>query len=207
MWRLRGTFAILMCASAGMAGPLAPCIRAVGSPSGDFLVITDAEFSHPLPAMAERVTLRVIGKETFVNDPNYKVVSPNTYWSSDGWSVVLRKGDSYMSSCPMSLISDNGVFLILLQGYGFDSALRIYRRPEQGHNGVLVRDIALSEIWPEHEWRNQPATVMDGNSPQWFAGGTFEFSSDSRVLIHKTRWGNVVHLHLSDGVVSPWQQR
>jgi hypothetical protein len=199
MRRLLGTLAILTCASAAMAGTPAPCIRAVGSASGDFLVVTDAEFPHELPARAERVTLHVISKETFVDDPNHEVASPNTYWSSGGWSVVLKKGERFMSGCPLSLITANGEFLILLDAYDFDSALRIYRRPEQGYHGVLVRDIALKELWPSDK---QEPTVVTDHTPDWFAGGTFTFSADSHVLIHKTRWGNTVHIHLPDGSVS-----
>ena len=202
MRRLIGTLTFLLCASAAFAGPLSPCFSAVSSASGAFLVITDAEFSHPLPGRADRVTLKVVHGTT------HKVLSSNMYWSSDfvGWSVVLTKDDSFMSPCPMSLISDDGDFLLLLSDDGVDSALRIYRRPERGHTGVQVRDIALKDIWPGqkwHEWQEQHALVMDGSSPEWFEGGTFEFSSDSRVLIHQTRWGNIVHIHLSDGTVSP----
>jgi hypothetical protein len=178
MRRLFGTVAVLVCASAAIAGPLQPCFRAVSSASGSFLVITDAEYPHALPAMAERVTLQVVQGTT------HKVFSSNKYWGDfSGWSVRLTKGES----CPLSLISDDGNFLILLRT--FDSALRIYRRPEDGQNGVLVRDIALKEIWPEHKWQEWRDMVMTDDSPLWFKGGTFEFSSDSRVLIHKTRWG------------------
>ena|SRR5271155_866381 len=199
MRRWVGTFALLLWASAAVAGPLAPCFRAISSASGSFLVITDAEFPHALPASADRVTLEVVPGTI------HKAFSSNTYWEYDwrSWSVLLRKGDSFMSSCPLSLISDDGGFLILLDEQGLDAALHIYHRPEQGHSGVLVRDIALKEIWRERKWQERREMVMTDETPQWFEGGTFEFSSDSRVLVHRTRWGNTVHIHLSDGSVSP----
>jgi hypothetical protein len=202
MRRLIGTLTFLLGACAAFAGPLTSCFSAVSSASGAFLVITDAEFSHSSPHGAERDTLKVVHGAT------HKVLASNMYWSSDfvGWNVVLTKDDSLLSTCPMLLISDDGNFLLLLSNDGVDSALRIYRRPEQGHSGVQVRDIPLKEIWPGQKWREwqeQHAMVMDGSSPEWFEGGTFQFSSDSRVLIHKTRWGNIVHIHLSDGTVSP----
>jgi hypothetical protein len=184
-----------MLASAGFAGPLQPCIRAVSSASGSFLVITDAEYPHALPAMAERVTLQVVHGTT------HELFSSNKFWTDDlsGWSVRVTKNDGLRSSCPLSLISDDGKFLILLQVDTFDSALRIYRRPEEGNDGVLVRNIALKEIWPEHKWQEWRAMVMTDDSSQWFAGGSFEFSPDSRVLIHKSRWGDIVRIHLIDG--------
>jgi hypothetical protein len=172
--------------------------------SGSFLAITDAEFPHPLPAMADRVTLQVVPKETFANDTNHKVASPNTYWNGSdwrGWSVQLTKGDAFMSSCPVSLITDDGEFLILLDRFGLNSAIRIYRRAEQGHKGVPVRDIALKEIWPAEKLQEQG--FITDETTDWFAGSTFDFSTDSRTLIHKSRWGNIVRIYLMDGSVSP----
>lgn len=39
-------------------------------------------------------------------------------------------------------------------------------------------------------------------TPEWYAGGAFNFSSDGQQLIHKTRWGNTVRISLGDGSVS-----
>jgi hypothetical protein len=109
-----------------------------------------------------------------------------------------------MLSCPVSLITDDGEFLILLPDvWGINSAIRIYRRPGQGHNGVPVRDIALKEIWPPEKLQERSFMSITDETPDRFAGSTFDFSSDSRILIHKTRWGNTVRIHLTDGSVSP----
>ena len=204
MRRFLGAMAVLLCSAPAIAGPLAPCIRAASSASGSFLVITDAEFSHPLPASAERVTLRVIPKETFDRDMIHKVASPNEYWISggwNGWSVQIEKGDNFMSSCPIPIISDDGEYLILLGS--FDWAMRIYRRAGQGYNGILVKDITLKDIWPENKWQEWRNAGWTDETPEWFAGSSFVFSSDSHALMHKTRWGNTVRIGLADGSVSP----
>jgi|HubBroStandDraft_4_1064222.scaffolds.fasta_scaffold71198_1 hypothetical protein len=169
-----GILTLVICASPAVAGRLAPCIRAVGSASGSFLVITDAECPHALPAMADRVTLQVVPKETFVNDMNHKLAAPNTYWNGyswRGWGVQLGKGGAFMSSCAVSLVTDDGEFLILLGG--LNSAMRIYRRPEQGHSGLPVRDIALKEISPPEKL--QERSFITDETSDWFEGSTFDF--------------------------------
>jgi hypothetical protein len=68
-------------------------------------------------------------------------------------------------------------------------------------HGVFIKDIALKEIWTPDELAANSGAWND-ETPQWFAGGTFEFSSESRQLIHKTRWGNTVRINLQDGSLS-----
>ena len=68
---------------------------------------------------------------------------------------------------------------------------------------MLIKGIDLKEIWPPDKVAANTGT-WDDHTPEWFAGGTFEFSSDSRKLIHETRWGNTVRVNLEDGSVS-WQ--
>ncbi len=67
-------------------------------------------------------------------------------------------------------------------------------------HGVFIKDIALREIWPADKLPNQQ--IATDETPQWFAGGTFEFLPDCRLLIHKTRWGNTVRINLQGGSVS-----
>jgi hypothetical protein len=207
MRRFLWVVVVFLCAVPAIAGPLAPCIRAASSASGSFLVITDVEFSHLLPASAERVTLSVVPRETIDRDTIHKIASPNKYWifgGWNGWSVQIEKRDRLMSPCPISIISDDGEYLVLLmEGPRWDWAIRIYRRAEQGYKGIIVKDITLEDIWPKNksqEWHN--ATWTD-ESPEWFAGGSFAFSADSHTLIHKTRWGDTVRIGLADGSVSP----
>lgn len=198
--------AALLCAAPAIAGPLAPCIRAASSASGGFLVITDAEFPLTSPASAERVTLHVVPIETFDRDTNHKVDSPNKYWifgGWNGWSVQIEKSDNFMSSCPIPILSDDGEYLILLEGMSIDWAMRIYRRAGEAYKGILVKDITLKDIWPENKWQDWRNAGLTDESPEWFAGGSFAFSADSHTLIHKTRWGNTVRIGLADGSVSP----
>jgi hypothetical protein len=90
---------------------------------------------------------------------------------------------------------------------GGDAVLQIYRWDHRyepmagrtGHHGVLIKGIDLKEIWsPDKVAANTGA--WDDHTPEWFAGGTFEFLSDCRQLIHRTRWGNTVRINLEDEI-------
>jgi hypothetical protein len=106
------------------------------------------------------------------------------------------------------MITDDGEFLIVLNEYNSDSALRIYRRP--GHNnanaregpvgGTLVKDIALKDLWPADKLEG--GMRWDGEMQQWYSGGFFEFSPYCRCLLHTTRWGSAVRINLWDGSVA-----
>ena len=193
------------------AGAPVSCVKAVSSKHGTFLVITDAELKPEGGNVfeVERVSLGVFPREEFINAKD-RVTSTGTFWK-DGpqWSVVFDSTNSHpVPGCPLSLITDDGEFLIVLNVYVFDSALRIYRRRdhlgdprrEGPDHGVFIRDIPLREIWPASKFSD--LQIITDGSPQWFAGGTFEFSNDCRTLIHKTRWGNIVRINLQDGSVS-----
>jgi hypothetical protein len=116
--------------------------------------------------------------------------------------------------CPLPLITDDGEFLILVHvGPALSTdkgpVLRIFRRREHlgdplregPDHGVFIKDIALTEIWTPDQLAANPI-FWDDHTPEWFAGGTFEFSSDYRQLIHKTRWGNTVRINLANGSLS-----
>lgn len=142
-----------------------------------------------------RVSLEVFPKENFINAKD-KLIAPATYWTEWLlWSVVLdSSGVHNEPECPLPLITDDGEFLILLKtgpALTEDStALRIYRRRdhrgdplrEGADHGVFIKDIAFKEIWtPDRLAANSHAWTDE--TPQWFAGGTFEFSPDRRQLI------------------------
>jgi hypothetical protein len=207
---------ILACAPRAIAGPLAPCVKAVSSSNGNFLVITDIQLEpgkeivagQPMPI--QQVSLRVFPRERFINEKD-RLVAPATFWTEalPKWSLVfdLRK-TPHITGCPLSLITDDGEFLVIFSG-GFRD-LRIYRRRdhrgspagEGPDHGVFIRDVPLKELWPPDRLAALHFSTQTDHSPQWFAGGTFEFSKDCQQLIHKTRWGNTVHIHLADGTVS-----
>lgn len=196
----------LACGLSVFAGPPFPCVRAVSSKNGSFLVLAD-----PYVPGQKQFTLLVLRKETFINAPQ-RLVAPVTYWAGSPWSVVVD-GDPMRNEpepCLLPLISDDGEFLIIVHvgpTFSGDAAvLRIYRRRdhlgdpirEGPDHGVFIKEITLSKVWPPNGLAAIPLMWTD-HTPEWFSGGTFDFSSDNRQLIHKTRWGNTVHINLADG--------
>jgi hypothetical protein len=174
----------------------------VSSNNGNFLVLAD-QFA---PGQG-RVSLQVFSKENFIN-AHQRLTTPATYWGRQVWDVVLDADHLHNvpGPCPMPLITDDGEFLILLHVgpalSGDTPVLQIYRRRdhpgdpirEGPDHGVFIKDIALTEIWTRNFWTD--------HTPEWFAGGTFEFAADYRQLIHTTRWGNSVRINLADGSLS-----
>jgi hypothetical protein len=120
---------------------------------------------------------------------------------------MSTEADRSFSFCPVPLITDDARFLILLAtGPAFRSALRIYRQADSSDRmqdgtvrGVLVKEIKLDELWPKA--KSDPIHVWTDHTPEWFAGGRFDFADDNLLLIHKTRWGNTVRINLPDGKV------
>jgi hypothetical protein len=201
---------ILAGALPALAGALPPCVKAVSSNNRNFLVISDVQLEpeHENGARVRQVSLQVFPKEEFIS-PQDRITASATYWTNwPRWSVVLDSHDTLrVPACPLSLITDDGEFLILVNEQA-DFALRIYRRRdypgdpvrEGPDHGVLIKDIGLREIWPADKFPK--VQIVTDETPQWFAGGTFEFSPDCRLLIHRTRWGNTVLINLRDGSVS-----
>ncbi|HYN14966.1 MAG TPA: hypothetical protein VES66_04145 [Terriglobales bacterium] len=208
---LRVLCLIFSLALPAVAGQLFPCPRAVSSSNGNFLVLSDVQFEHGqgLTARVKRVSLQVFSKEHFINAKD-RLTTPATYWT-DGpqWDVVLASMPMHNEpECPVPLITDDGEFMVLLRigmvASGEDAVLQIYRWDHRSpdHHGVFVKDIALKEIWKTPGMLGQNLGTWTDGTPEWFAGGTFEFSSDCRQLIHKTRFGNTVRVNLQDGSVS-----
>jgi hypothetical protein len=181
----------------------------MSSKNGNFLVLAD-----PYVPGRERVSLQVLSKGNFIN-AYQRLAGPATYWGGEAWGVVLDADFMHNSQgqCPLPLITDDGEFLILVHiGPTFSggaAVLQIYRRRdhlgdpirEGPDHGVFIKEIALKEIWTPDKVAANPEIWTD-HTPEWFAGGTFEFSSDDRQLIHKTRWGNTVRINLADGSLS-----
>ena len=193
-----------------MAGALAPCVKATSSADGNFLVVSSMEMQPGSSDRVQRVTVDVVAKERFINAKD-RIISRNVFWSGRLWSVVLNRDDVMrFEACPLALITNDGEFIVIVSQHVLegDNALHIWRRRdhlgdplrEGPDHGIGVKDIPLNQLWPAGKLSE--ARVMTDGTPQWFAGGTFEFSADSRTLIHKTRWGTTVHIRLSDGSVS-----
>jgi hypothetical protein len=131
------------------------------------------------------------------------------YWSAPLWSVVFsNNGKPIFSGCPYVLMTDDGEYLILVGNtiLKTDAALSIYRRRDhpgqpiggQGQDhGVLVRQIPLRDLLASE----QIPTMITGETPQWYASGTFAFSPDNRTLIYKTRLGKTLQISLVTGEI------
>lgn len=203
-----------------LAGPAPPCTKAVSSKNADFLVISNFQLeplqsSEGIGRRIQQFSFEVFPKEKFINAKD-RMTAPATYWTDGSpaeWGVVLDSRTTgnwaFTSFCPLPLITDDGEFLILLATVPAMSAdywavLRIYRWDRMakgipGH-GRLVREIPLEEIWSPLRLASKNGATDE--TPEWYAGGTFNFSSDGKQLIHKTRWGNTVRISLGDGSVS-----
>ena len=203
---------VLALAPFSLAGPAFPCPTAVNSVHGNSLAIVHNTVEwHTSTGKVLSVQFTVMSKATFIN-AHQRISAPVTYWGDWPWAVVLNMNDQSdrgFSSCAVPLITDDARFLILLAtGPAFNGALRIYRRGEDADSnrmqdgtvkGVLVREITLKELWPAA--KIDPNRWWTDHTPEWFAGGTFDFAPDNPQLIHKTRWGNTVRINLPDGTV------
>lgn len=202
---------ILACAPHSFAGAPFLCPGAVNSVHGSALVIVHETVDWPAtgPGKPLRVEFRVMSKATFIND-RQKISAPVTYWGDWPWAVVLDMNNQAdrMMSCAVPLVTDDARFLILLAtGPAFHTALRIYQRGSESGSrmrdgtvkGVLIRSIALEELWPAG--KIDPTYLWTDETPEWFAGGSFDFAPGDLQLIHKTRWGNTVRINLQDGKV------
>jgi hypothetical protein len=186
-----------------------PCIKAASSSSGQFLVITGISAAF-VAGVHEATVLTVYKQERFVNEKD-RLTSSGTYWGDTAqWTVVVRpQRTSLVNGCPLSLITDDGEFMVLLNAESpFNPGLQIYRRrdhlgdpmragPDQG---VFIGTVNWRDLWPKGI---VPDQVQYDSSPQWFSGGTFEFSQNNELLVHRTRWGNTVRIHLTDGRLLP----
>ena len=201
-----------------MAGALAPCLKAGISADGSYLVIREFQLEPGSketpgePLKIQKVIYRIYPKEEFINEKD-RLVSQAKFWHelAGEWSVVLdlHKLPS-MWSCPYFLITNDGEFMVFFGSYIGDHGLRIYRRRDhiggpirQGpDHGVFIREVPVRELWPPEAYDRWSKGIFTDHSTQWLAGGSFEFTADSRQLLYKTRWGNTVSVRLVDGSVS-----
>lgn len=191
------------------AGPLPPCTKAAGSKNGKFLVISNMKMRNDDPHRVEQTALEIFSRERFINDKD-RLESPNTYWSALQWRVVLDSKNSrpFELGCPLAMLTDDGKFLIVVNRGVSDTqpALRIFRRhhyervgdsfPDEGE---LVKAVTLDEI-SGRSTKSKPPYIATDETPEWFSGGSFGFSSDAQQLIY-TRRAETVRISLNDGVV------
>jgi hypothetical protein len=193
------------------AGPLMPCVVATLSANNRILVVNELTFDDPDETharMPRKSTFRIYSRYSEINQ-GMRLEGPSSYWAHPIWSVVFENANPpHFVACTYTLVTDDAEFLVLV-GNGFlgSNALSIYRRlnhPGQPivvnapDHGILIREIPLSELWPADRIEH----FMTDATPQWFAAGTFAFSSDNRTLIHKTRWGQTLSIDLATGKVT-----
>jgi hypothetical protein len=73
---------ILACALPALAGAAAPCVKAVSSNNGDFLVMSDIQLEPARGNIARvrQMSLQVYPRENFINAKD-KIISSATYWT------------------------------------------------------------------------------------------------------------------------------
>lgn len=198
-----------------LASPPRPCTKAASSKNGNYLVIRDVQLEPNQDrndgAAVHQVSFQVFTKTEFASTSD-RFTSAATYWESLLWDVVLTRSDTRpLPVCAVPLLSEGGESLVLLNENAAgpaDYALWIYRRSShpgdrmadgQG-SSILVKTVTLGDIWPADKF---PKVIVVTDATQlWFAGGSFDFSEDNRLLTHDTRWGNSVRISLTDGAVS-----
>ena len=201
---------VLTCAPFSIAGQPFLCPTAVNSVHGNAIAIAHNTIEwHGRSGEPLSVQFTVMKKLNFAND-SQKSSAPVIFWGDWPWAVVLdmnNQVDRIFYSCAVPLVTDDAQFLILLAtGPVFNSALRVYRKGDSSDRmqdgtvkGVLVRDIKLEGLWPAT--KIDPSRVWTDNTPEWFAGGSFDFAPGNLQLIHKTRWDSTVRINLPDGKV------
>jgi len=206
---------LAMLTGSAFAGTSFPCLSAVSSSSGSFLVLSDIQVKKLQggSVKVEQVKLQVFQRETFATEKQ-RVNANAMFWGFPRWNVVLDSVPmNNEPECTAELISDDGEFLVLLHigpVFSADAAvMQIYRWDQQpdpkdgrtGDRGVLIKNIRLKEVWSPIEIANITGW-WTFESPEWFDGVKFEFSADNRQLTLKSRSGRSVRIKLEDGSVS-----
>src|ERR1700722_8814000 len=160
-------------------------------------------------------SFEVFPRENFINAKD-RLTAAGIYFSDWAqWGVALDRRNTtdqlFTSSCPLPLVTNDGEFLVLLAQVPAGSAdwgvLRIYRRDrtsrEVTDHGRLVREIALKEFYvPLYLIPVLEPPCCTDESPVWFVGGSFGFSSDNRQLIYLSHYWHTVRITLGEGSVS-----
>ncbi len=147
--------------------------------------------------------------EQFINAKD-SIKGPTTFWSERlDRTVSLEGNDVQSNGFPLALITNDGRFLVIVfvnpPMSGQIEALRVYEWLDGSYQieksvaiGELLTPTQIDPRYAQHSGIPPSASATD-SSPQWFAGGSLEFSADDRQLIHKTRWGNTIRTELAKG--------
>jgi hypothetical protein len=199
-------FTVFTLPARGSAPP--PLIRASQSANGKFLVVTEWEFENPEqqgPHVIKKSIYRVLRVESFINAKD-RLDSNSVFWTDTPWTVTCDGGGSFYP-----LISNTGQYLVLLRlAPAFPNSppvLEIYHREFSA--GVLktvsVRQISITDLWTPREIdpEGDEFHIQTGATPQWFSGGSLNFSADDENLIYRTQWNDVLIIRLADGSITP----
>lgn len=185
----------------GSAG--APLIRASQSANGKFLVVMELELRNSHEII--RSNYRILQVETFINAKD-RLDSSGVFWTDTPWTVTVEGGGAFYP-----LISNDGQYLVLLRlAPPFPDSqpvLEIYHREFSAGTlkTIAVRQIAISDLWTPREINPDGAGlfIQTGATPQWFAGGSFNFTDDDENLTYRTQWNDVLTIRLVDGTITP----
>ncbi len=185
-----------------LASPLPPFVGASTSPNGRFLVVAEREYNGPEGTIRKivRTVYRVRQLETFLTDKD-RFNTSTRFWS-EGWALSL--GGKEGQDAPWPMISNDGETIVLVHlgpPWPKVPTLTIFR--EKDYRGELVKTLPLSDLWTTKQIDPEGTgnfTATDA-TPEWFAGGSLNFSVDSRELVYRSRWNDVVRIDLHDGLV------
>jgi hypothetical protein len=194
--------AMLLIIVVGCSGSaLFPSISVSSSENGNFVVTSETTLGRDLGGGAHEIeseTFRV-HKRIEIDNARDGFRTSAALWGTT-WSFYINRGsNSWAMIGNFPLVSNDCETVVLINIEPAMSStmavLSIYRHA--GVTGRLIRTVHLNELWTEQALASIPKVGMfTGASPQWFAGGTLNFSSDSQKLIHTTRWGNTIAIKL-----------
>lgn len=182
--------------------PLFPGISVASSPNGTFIITSEVTLGRDLGGGAHEIENEIfhVHQRITINHERDAFRTSTSFWGTR-WSFAIdRKSNAWAMTGNFPLVTDDGEAVVLVNiAPAMSSTMevfRIYRRT--GTIGRLVRIVHLNQLWTQQALSSIPTnTAFTDRSPQWFAGGAFDFSSDSQQLIHTTRWGNTVAIRLT----------
>jgi hypothetical protein len=186
------------------------CVKVASSEHGRSVAVADTHWvsvKNQLGAVkATEVTFQIFPEAEFYGVG--KLNAPVTLWQDmPSWTVTLV--GEHAKGCLIPLVSDIGEYLILLSQPGGltpqEVVMRLYKAPSrtapeaEQKRGVFVKELTLQDVSPGRQVA--PALVGDG-TPQWFAGGVFNWGRDNQSLLFKSGLGDSVSINLLRGSVT-----
>ena len=169
------------------------------------MVVVDRELEPAkTPDAGRRIistTYHVLAQEKFLNGRDRLTASVPFY--TQVCEITLQGSDGHRQFWPM--VSDDGKSLVLVAvtpPVPRETVLSLYRCDSVF--GELVRNFELTDLATAQQAR----TVASGRfmitdaTPQWFAGGTFTFSTQGNFLIYRNSDDHTYQIRLGDGALT-----